>query len=110
MAVQHFTGARPAAGPILKPGTPAHGEIFIAQQFALEATRRAEAIENVLTVLERAAEADGHVTRETIRHLVFVLDDQVTALAQANYRIADAFELLLGPIEEEAEPEPRAMH
>lgn len=109
MAVQHFTGARPAAGPILKPGTPAREQIFIAQQFALEATRRAEAIESVLTVLERAAEADGHVTAETIRHVLFVLDDQVAQMGRAHYRIADAFELLLGPIEE-AEPEAGAMH
>jgi hypothetical protein len=108
MADLTVTATRPPGRPILKPGTKAHGEIFSAQQYALEANRRAEAIGSVLDILERAAEADGHVTAETVRRLMFLLDEQTNALAAANYRIADAFELLLGPAEESTAP--GAMH
>lgn len=94
--------------PLLKHGTQARAEIFIAQQYALEANRRAEAITAVLTVLERAAEADGHIPAEVVRRVLFLLEEQADAMAAANYKIADAFEKLLGRETEEADR--HAMH
>ena len=91
MADSHSTDT-----PILKPGTPAREEIFIARQYAIEANRRVEAIATVLTLLERAADIDGHVTIEAVRNIQFLLDEQADKMAAANYRIADAFEKLLG--------------
>jgi len=106
MATHHFTDTGPEGAPILKHGTQARAEIFIARQYAIEANRRVEAIATVLTLLERAADIDGHVTIESVRNIQFLLDEQADKLAAANYRIADAFEKLLGTEAEDTDNNP----